>query len=101
MVELRSRTENPDLEQACCTKRSDLDFVQMKVEKLLIYEGNERCPICFCSLAHQTVRCKALGREWSSYTTWALEFILCCCLHTRQKACSRFNLLVKTRPADF
>lgn len=36
MVELRSHTENPDLEQACFTKRSDLDFVQMKAGKIVV-----------------------------------------------------------------
>lgn len=35
-VELRSHTENPDLEQACCSKCSDLGFVQMKVEKSVV-----------------------------------------------------------------
>lgn len=33
MVEFRSHTENPDLEQACCIKYRDLGFVQMKVGK--------------------------------------------------------------------
>lgn len=35
MVELRSHTENPTLEWACCTKRNDLYFVQMKVGKIV------------------------------------------------------------------
>lgn len=36
MVELRSQTENLDLEQVCCTKCSDLVFVQMKVGKIVV-----------------------------------------------------------------